>query len=54
MDRMSYAAKWRWAKTICKGKCKCKIKKKHVRGYKDCCKNPDKDEFGFDKPMGEN
>lgn len=47
---MSYVSKWRWAKTTCNGPCK--IKRKHVRGYKKCNKNPDENIFGFDKLMG--
>ena len=47
---MSYVAKWRWAKTVCKGLCT--IKKKHVRGYEKCDKNPDPNIFGFIRHMG--
>lgn len=48
--RFRYAVAWRWAKTVCKGPCK--IKRKHVRGYKDCDKNPDPCTFGFEKLTG--
>ena len=51
MNKQSYAAKWRWAKTICNNKL-CSIKQKHVRGYKKCVSNPDLDLFGFNKKNG--
>jgi hypothetical protein len=45
--RGSEAAKWRWAKTICDGPCK--VKGKHLRGHKDCDKNPDPGMFAFER-----
>lgn len=49
-DNARFAALCRWAKTLCSGACK--VKGKHIRGYKDCDKNPDNSVFGFAKKMG--
>jgi hypothetical protein len=48
--RGSEAAKWRWAKTVCDGPCK--VKGKHLRGHKDCDKNPDPGMFAFESRAG--
>ena len=46
----SYAAKWRWAVTICNNRL-CSIKAKHLRGYKKCICN-DHTFAEFERKMG--